>query len=65
MLHLPYLLFKPRVQSLAEAKGQLKHSVVRGEDQDIARRIEDDRTNFAVVKVLLNKISHLRWQPVV
>src|SRR5713101_1959695 len=48
------------MEALAEAERKLKHSVVRGEDQNVSRRVENRRTDFAVLQMFLHLLKYLR-----
>jgi hypothetical protein len=51
-----------RMQAFAESNWQLKHAFIRGEDQDVASRVQNGRADLAVLKVLLDKLPNVLWQ---
>ena len=53
------------MQPFAKAKRQLKHPLVRSKNQDIPRRIQDRRTDFAMLQVPLHLFQNIRWKGLV
>lgn len=47
------------MQPFAETERQFKGALIRGQDQDVARRIENGRADFAVFQVLLHLFLYL------
>src|ERR1700751_2397392 len=52
------LLPKPGMQSLTKPQRQLKHPVIRGQNQNIPRRIQYRRTDLAMRQMLLHLLQH-------
>ena len=50
------------MQALAEANRQLKHAFIRGEDDDVARGVQNGRADLAVLEMLLNIQSNVLRQ---
>ena len=49
----------PGMETFTKANGQLEDTVIRRENNDVACRVQDRRTNLAVLQVLLHSIPSL------
>jgi hypothetical protein len=55
-----YFAGEAGVETIAEAGGKLEDAVVRGEDEDVSRGIEDGGTDLAVLEMPLDQFFG-RW----
>jgi hypothetical protein len=46
------------MEAITEADGKLEYPVIRSKDEDIPRRIENSRANFAMFQVALDQFSY-------